>query len=103
MQMYAWWARVARLALGKTQEQMAEMLELSKHSAWTNYERGTNRMSLGVALDLQMKTGVLTTFIYKGSLDGIKPDLAAKLRVMMRNTAKPDVPPHRLKPPEKRK
>ena len=80
--------KLTRLALGFTQPMISSIAGLSTEAqAWSNYETGARRISIDVAMQLHTRLGVTLHWIYRGDMDGLPQDLAAKITQKMRDEA----------------
>jgi transcriptional regulator with XRE-family HTH domain len=81
--------RITRAALGYTQPMMSALAGLSTEAqAWSNYEQGIRRISLDVAHKLKTTLGLTLEWIYEGELETLKPELAAKIALQIRDEAR---------------
>jgi transcriptional regulator with XRE-family HTH domain len=67
-----------REALGFSQARWCRLVGITP-SAWNNYERGANRISLDQALKICRATGISLDWIYRGLRAGMPYELACKL------------------------
>ena len=81
--------KLTRLALGYKQPMMSVLAGLSiPAQAWSNYENGTRRISLDVAQKLHTNLGITLHWIYRGDMNGLSEDLAAKIALQIRDEAR---------------
>ncbi len=77
--------RITRAALGYTQPMMSALAGLSTEAqAWSNYENGVRRISIDVAHKLSITLGLTLEWIYHGAIESLKPELAAKITLRLR-------------------
>ena len=67
-----------RKAFGLSQAKWCRLVGITP-SAWNNYERGTNRISLDQALKICRATGISLVWIYRGLRAALSYELACKL------------------------
>lgn len=64
--------------LGFSQARWCRLVGITP-SAWNNYERGANRISLDQALKICRATGISLDWIYRGLRAGMPYELACEL------------------------
>ena len=72
--------RDLRLALGYTQEFMADLVGLSSPSGWTNYELGNTMIPPDKAAKVCILSGCNFNFIYAGEIAGLPHNLMVQIR-----------------------
>lgn len=68
-----------REAADLTQDQMCKLLEVASQSAYSRWESGDNLADPFTMLRFAARMRVSFEYIYRGSLVGVHPDLAARL------------------------
>lgn len=74
--------RDLRIALGYTQEFMADLVGLSSPSGWTNYELGDTMIPPDKAAKVCVLSGCNFNFIYAGEIAGLPYSLLTQIRNM---------------------
>jgi len=78
--------RLQRLRLSErlNQVQIAELLGIAQ-SAWSQYEKGSRRLTLDVAGDVVDRFGVTLDWLYMGDASGLPMRLAALANIIHRH------------------
>lgn len=70
--------RMSRIALGKTQAELARVLLISPQR-WNNYERGARPIDIEFAVRLCERFGLTLDWLYRGVMSGLPFELAQRL------------------------
>ena len=70
--------QLTRIALGKTQAELARVLLISPQR-WNNYERGARPIDVEFAVRLCERFGVTLDWLYRGVIAGLPYDMAQRL------------------------
>lgn len=70
--------QMTRLALGKSQADLARVLLISPQR-WNNYERGARPIDIEFAIRLCERFGLTLDWLYRGQMGGLPFELAQRL------------------------
>lgn len=70
--------QMTRIALGKTQAELARVLLISPQR-WNNYERGARPIDIEFAIRLCERFSITLDWLYRGQMGGLPYELAQRL------------------------